>query len=114
MILDVLIEATIEVEQGWFSAVFPPATPLQVDSVIDLLARLLPRDVDIESVQVAAEFDGHPVRRDEIVLSWERVRDLDRLTWNQRHRGSQRSPSLTEGRCDHRLLRRAEGCQQSR
>lgn len=70
MVIDVMVENEGDYEQGWYSVTFPATTPLQVEDVHDILAQLLPSNVDLDSLEVSGDFNGEPLMPFQVVWSW--------------------------------------------
>ena len=70
MVMDLVTEATASIEQGWLAVTFPRDTPLLVDAAADLLSRILPADLPIESIQQTSSYHGKPARWDQVVMTW--------------------------------------------
>lgn len=70
MVIDLMVETEGDYEQGWYSVTFPATTPLEVEDVHDILAQLLPSNVDLTTLEVSADFNGEALMPFQVVWSW--------------------------------------------
>lgn len=69
--VELIIEGGEEAEQGWMSVTFPPESPIPAAFILDLIADLLPADVDLDTVSIAGDMRGRAVAYNEIAVTWE-------------------------------------------
>lgn len=68
--IELCIESTDVAEQGWITFTLPYDAPLKRDHLLDLVADMLPEDLDIETLDFATDVNGRPVHHSEIAFTW--------------------------------------------
>ncbi|SEA60017.1 hypothetical protein SAMN04515680_0871 [Leifsonia sp. 21MFCrub1.1] len=70
MLVDLLVIDDAECEEGWLCLTFPwEAMPLETE-IIDLVGRLLPDAVDLDTLQLISEFDHQQLDPNQIGFTW--------------------------------------------
>ncbi|QUW18041.1 hypothetical protein [Agrococcus sp. Marseille-Q4369] len=75
IVVDLVIDGAEEAEQGWLCIAVPPETTLSMDQLLDVLAALLPEDVDADSLEQAYDFHGRTIAYNELAWTWSRYVD---------------------------------------
>jgi len=70
--VELIVETTAEAEQGWMAFLLPHTAPLGTDQLLDLVADMLPSDIDPDAVSFAPDMNGQPVNFSEVAFTWER------------------------------------------
>lgn len=70
MVIDLVVDTEGEYEQGWYSVTFPATTPLAAPDVLDILSRLLPTSVDLDTLELSPDFNGEALTPFQVVWSW--------------------------------------------
>ncbi|UOW00899.1 hypothetical protein [Agrococcus sp. SCSIO52902] len=69
-VIDLVVIEREESEQGWMSVVVPPETPLSHEQLLDVVAELIPSDIDETTLELAGDFNGRVPSRNELVFTW--------------------------------------------
>jgi hypothetical protein len=72
MVIDLVVEDDGELEEGWLAITFPRDTGLDHGAALDLVSRLLPEEIDWESLRLVDQFRGRPAAFTELVFNWTR------------------------------------------
>jgi hypothetical protein len=72
VVIDLVVEDNEEIEEGWISIGFSRDVPLTPTAALDVISRILPRHIAVESLDFASSFRGRPLRDDELVFTWMR------------------------------------------
>ena len=68
--VDMVIVGDGALEQGWLAITVSPGAPLQPDHLLDIVAALIPPEVDVNDVQFAQQVNGRPVAFPELAVTW--------------------------------------------
>lgn len=72
IVIDLVVEATADAEQGWLGLTLPSDCRWPPGGVMDMVAALLPDDVPSYEVQRTDRVGGRPRRPDEVAFTWSR------------------------------------------
>lgn len=72
MVIDLLVIDEDSVEEGWVGITFPRDTGLDQGAALDLVSRLLPEEIDWDSLRLTDNFRGRPAAFTELVFTWVR------------------------------------------
>lgn len=70
VLVDLIVIDGHTCEEGWISITFPVSTPITPDVAIDIIALLLPKEIDMNTLEMAGEFNGRTAAPSELIFTW--------------------------------------------